>query len=630
MTTDAPFGLWPSPLTPQRMAGAARISDAHWDSDGRHVVWLESRAGRSVLVCVDTHSADAPRDLTPPDMAVRARVGYGGGEFCVGHGQAFFVEGASGRIFRTPLSGGAAHPITPAFGNAAAPTLSPDGHWLLYVHTYEDEDCLAIVDSAGRHWPQRLVVGHDFFMQPCWHPAGDRIAYVAWDHPFMAWDSSRLYLATLDRSGLLPQVRNTRIVAGGADSAVFQPAFAPDGRHLAFVADTSGYPQLYLYDLQHGENRRITADEAEYSQPAFIQGLRSYAWRHDSQALYTLPNQQATRRLSLLTVADATGRPLLADAEYRWFNQPAASPRGPQLTVIASSDRRPDRLLLIDGDRVRILRRSSDEIIQPDQLATAHPVTMPAADGATVHGLLYLPPGYDPTQAGPRPPAIVRVHGGPTDQTTLSFRSQAQFFATRGYVVLEVNYRGSSGYGRAYMQALGEQWGILDVTDSIAAADYLEREAIADAQRLVIMGSSAGGYTVLEALCRAPGRFRAAICSYGVSNLFSLAADTHKFELHYLDQLIGPLPETAERYRERSPIFHPERLRDPIALFQGEDDQIVPRDQSDSIVAELRRRGVPHIYQLYPGEGHGWRKPETITAFYRSVEEFLRQYVIYG
>jgi dipeptidyl aminopeptidase/acylaminoacyl peptidase len=224
----------------------------------------------------------------------------------------------------------------------------------------------------------------------------------------------------------------------------------------------------------------------------------------------------------------------------------------------------------------------------------------------------------------------VLVHGGPTSQVTATWNPQAQFFATRGYAVLLPNYRGSTGYGRAYMLKLRRSWGIYDVEDARTGALALADRGLADRSRLVIMGGSAGGFTVLQSLVQYPGVYKAAICMFGVANQFTLAADTHKFEARYLDSLLGPLPEAAAVYRERSPIFHADRIRDPIAVFQGEIDRVVPREQSDSIVASLRARGVPHEYHVYPGEGHGWRKSETIDHFYRTVEAFLRTHVLYA
>lgn len=630
MSTTPPFGLWPSPITPRSLAASLRLSDVQWDSNGRRLVWLEGRGAQGVLVVADADGQSAPRDLSPAELSVRAKVGYGGGDFCVARGHAYFADGGSGRLYRVALDGGPASPITPAFGYAAAPALSPDGRHLLYVHSYEDVDSLAIVDAEGRHWPQRLIDGHDFFMQPCWHPAGDRIAYVAWDHPNMPWDGTTLYLATLDAGSPLPTLRANLEVAGGPETAIFQPAFSPDGRYLAYVSDESGWGQIMLYDLADGSYRQLTEGEAEHGQPAWVQGMRSLAWSRDSRRLYFLRNEGGVGRV-LVQPIDGGAAQLLSEGEgYTWFEQPAASPGADALAGIASSSATPSRIVLADAARTRVLRRSSAEAVPPAQLAPARPVRWASAGGATAHGMLYLPQGFTPGQAGPRPPAIVRIHGGPTDQATAEYSGQVQFFTTRGYTVLDINYRGSTGYGRAYMLALRGQWGVCDVEDAASGARYLAESGAAEASQIVIMGGSAGGFTVLEALCRAPGLFRAGLCLYGVTNMFTLAADTHKFEARYLDQLLGPLPEAAAIYRERSPIFHAGLIRDPVAIFQGADDQVVPQAQAESIVAALRRSGVPHEYHLYAGEGHGWRRPETIEAFYRAVEAFLRQYVIFA
>jgi dipeptidyl aminopeptidase/acylaminoacyl peptidase len=267
--------------------------------------------------------------------------------------------------------------------------------------------------------------------------------------------------------------------------------------------------------------------------------------------------------------------------------------------------------------------------VEPQKLGQVQPISWEAPGGVVVHGILTMPPGYVPG-SGALPPAIIRVHGGPTGQSVMSYSAATQFFATRGYVVLDVNYRGSAGYGREYMLALRGNWGVYDVEDCVSASRFLAEQGLADGTRIAIMGGSAGGYTVLEALCRAPGVFRCGLCLYGVSNMFTLAADTHKFEAHYLDSLLGPLPEAAAIYRERSPIFHAELLRDPVAIFQGADDKVVPQAQSDTIVAALKANAVPHEYHIYAGEGHGWRKAETIEAFYKAVDAFLRQYLLFA
>ena len=624
-----PFGLWPSPLTPPQMASALRLDDVQWDRDGRCLVWLETRDGRGTLWCADVASGDAPRELTPAELAVRGRVGYGGGEFTVGAGTVIFAEAASARLFRQSLSGGAPQPLTPAFGAAASPALAPDGRHLLYVHTYEEVDCIAVADSAGHQWPQRLATGHDFYLWPCWHPNGTQIAYVAWDHPAMPWDSTTLYLADLDLSGPLPTLKATRALAGGPATSIFQPTFAPDGRHLAYVSDLDGWWHVYVHDLATGEQRRITEGAAEHAQPAWGQGPRTLAWGRDGKRLYYLRNEGGVRRVCVQPVDGGPAQPLSDGEGYTWFTQPAASPTSDALAGIASSPAITPRVMLADGAQTRVIRRSSGELVPEAHYASALPVTW-TAGGGTVYGVLYLPPGYVPGGVGVRPPAVVRVHSGPTDQAVTAYNAEVQFLATRGYAVLEVNYRGSTGYGRAYTQALRGEWGNYDVADALGAAHYLASAGIADPARLVLMGGSAGGFTVLAALCQAPEVFRAGVCRYAVTNLFTLAADTHKFEARYFDSLVGPLPEMAARYRARSPMLNVEKLNTPLLIFQGAEDKVVPPEQAELVVAALRRRGVPHVYHLFPGEGHGWRRAETIAAYYHALEAFLRQYVIFA
>ena len=628
--TRRQFGLWDSPIQPKSLAQGLRLSDVAWDSDGETLVWLEGRSDRGVLVCA--RRGQAPRDLTT-DLSVRARVGYGGGDFTVAGGHVYFAA-STGRLYRRPLEPGPARPITPEFGHAASPEVSPDGRWLLFVHHYEGTDGLAIVDVEGRQWPQKLVYGDDFYMQPRWHPDGDKIAWVSWNHPQMPWDGTALKMAALRIDGKgLPAVTSIQTVIGDKDVAIFQPEFSPDGRYMAYISDESGWGNLYLYDLIEGGHQALTAHEAEIGAPAWVQGLRSYGFSSDGTTLYFLRNQAGMRRLWAYSLAEGRAREVTSPlSAYTWLDQIAVSPRRDELALIASSGTIAKRLIswqVGSEGAPCVWKRSTAENMPPEALSMPQPVSWKAPDGTAVYGLFY-PPHNKAFESAGSPPAIILIHGGPTGQATASYDARAQFFATRGYAVLQVNYRGSTGYGKAYMAALRENWGVYDVEDAIGGARYLAEAGLADPGKLVIMGGSAGGYTLLQALVTQPGFFKAGVCLYGVSNLFTLAADTHKFEQHYLDSMIGPLPETSARYRERSPIFFADRIADPLAIFQGEIDQVVPRAQSDEIVASLRARGVPHVYHVYEGEGHGWRKSETIEDFYRRVEAFLRQYVVFA
>lgn len=627
-------GLWPSPITPQMLAESLRLSEIAWDTDGRTLGWLEGRGDRGVLVTQDA-AGQAPRDLSGT-RSVRAQVAYGGGDCTLAHGHAWFVHHADQRIHRQPLAGGPARPITPAFGAAASPTVSPDGRWVVYVHSCDDVDCLAIVDAEGAHWPQRLATGRDFYMQPAWHPDGTRLCWVEWDHPNMPWDGTELAYAELEfPAGALPRLRGHSCVAGGADVAILQPGFSPDGAHLWYLGDESGWGQLQRRALADGTVTALTTEAAEHAAPAWVHGVRRYALLPSGRVV-VVRNRGGYDDL-LLVERDGALRPLPGvPAEYGRFLAPAASPAAERLAVVASGPRQPARVLVIDVPEaagtdvtISVRRRATGETVPADDLARPESLAWPGHDGGTAHGL-YYPPTNRRCTSDARPPLIVLVHGGPTSQATADWTPQAQFFATRGYGVLAVNYRGSTGYGRDYMLKLRGNWGVYDVQDARTGAAWLAEQGRVDATRLVIAGGSAGGFTVLQSLVEHPGFYRAGLCFFGVANQFLLAADTHKFEARYSDRLLGPLPEAAAVYRARSPLFHADRIKDPVAIFQGEVDKVVPRVQSDEIVASLKARGVPHEYHVYAGEGHGWRRADSIEAWYRSMEKFLTQYVLYA
>lgn len=625
------YGLWSSPVTPGMLAAGLRLNEPCWDSDGQTLAWVEGRSDRGVIV-TQRAAEQATRDLTS-DISVRAFVGYGGGDFTLAHGVAYFVGQADQRIYRQELAGGSARPITPAFGAASTPVVSPDGRWVAYVHTYEDVDCIAVVDSHGRHWPRRLGEGRDFYMQPSWHPAGDRLAWVEWDHPQMPWDGTELRVARLAfPEGGLPEVVSSDVVAGGGEISIFQGTFSPDGASLVYVSDESGWGHLYKRDLASGAVTQLTAGEFEHGTPAWSHGMRTFAFT-GSGTIVAVRQRAGFHELIAISPGGQVASLAARHQGYTAFSAPAGAPGSEKVAVVASGGKQPPRVLAFDlaepANEGSIRRRSDPETVRPSALSQPEPVSWTSFDGEQAHGL-YYPPASERFQGSGAPPLIVLVHGGPTSQVVAGWAPNAQFFATRGYAVLLPNYRGSTGYGREYMLKLRGSWGIYDVQDAKYGAQDLARRGLADAGRLVIMGGSAGGFTVLQSLVELPGFYKAAICMFGVANQFTLAADTHKFEARYLDSMLGPLPEAAAIYRERSPIFHADRIKDPIAVFQGDIDRVVPREQSDTIVASLRARGVPHEYHVYEGEGHGWRKSETIDAFYKSVEAFLKTHVLFA
>lgn len=620
-----PYGTWDSPITGKSIASGIRLQDVMWNDAGDTLVWWERRANGGVLVAQT--GLDAPRDLTDDALRVSGRVGYGGGGFTVSGGQVYFA--ANGRLYRQGLAGGIAQAITPKFGDAASPTVSADGNWLAYVHSYEHVDGIALVDTAGERFPRKLAYGTDFVMQPTWHPAGTHIAYVAWNHPQMPWNGTELRLIQLatDGSGM-PYADHIVTLEGDPTTAIFQPQFSPDGRYLSYVSDVTGWGQLYVYDLEAETHTQLTDTKAEHGTPAWVQGMRTYGWTHDSQSILYLENNRAFFSLMRFNVQAGTADPITGLEHYTHMEQITVSPDD-TVSMIAASATIPPRIISLHPEQgERIHRRSETENLQANQLSAGQALVWQGDDGDDVHGLYYPPLMQDDMPDG-MPPLLVYIHGGPTSQRTATYYSEVQFFTTRGYAVLQVNHRGSTGYGKAYMDMHEGNWGVYDVTDSIAGVKHLAEKGLADSAKAVIMGGSAGGYTVLQSLIDYPNFYKAGICSYGVSNQFGLVMDTHKFEERYSNWLLGELPDAAEKYRDRSPIFHADKLVDPMIVFQGTDDPVVPQNQSDDIVASLRRRGIPHEYHLFEGEGHGWRKPETIESFYNKIHRFLLQYVIY-
>lgn len=622
--THKPYGLWDSPITPANMANGMRLADVAWAEDGT-LVWLEGRSDRNVLV------AQSPGDNNVRDIhkeiSVRARVAYGGGDFTVNNKTIFFIAADLGRVFRQSLDEEIATPVTPAFGRAAAPKLSPDGHWLIFIHSYEEQDCLAIVNSEGKSWPQKLASGDDFYMQPAWHPDGSRIAWISWNHPNMPWDGSSLHLGRLSASQRgLPTLADSRVIAGDKRTAILQPEFSSDGRHLAYSSDQSGWWQIYLVDLTNNSTRPLTSGEAEHGAPAWVQEMRTYQFSPDGKSLFYLRNQAGMTTLWQVSLAGGESSQIQLSEEYTWLEQIAIAPGGKRIALIASESRTPTRLIVcsVSGE-VEVRRRTRSEEISLESYSQPQGITWAIPEGKVVHGL-YYPPCNPAFEGRGLPPLMVLVHSGPTSQRSFGFDPQAQFFTSRGYAALLVNYRGSSGYGRAYQDSLRGNWGVVDVADVVSGARHLIQSNRVDQSRVVIMGSSAAGLTVLKAMQEHPGFFRAGIDLYGITDLLALSSKTHKFERHYNDALIGTLPEAAAVYKERSPLYHAEKLRDPLAIFQGADDEVVLPSQSADLVAALSRHGVPHIYHVYAGEGHGFRKSETIAHLYQAIDEFLQKF----
>lgn len=615
-----------SPISIDQVAGALRLGDAKWDTVGETLVWLEGHDGVGVLVAQTR--MDAPRQITG-ECNVRAEVGYGGGEFAVHGGEVYFTVKGSGQIFKQSLAGGNLSAITRDLGRSASMQVSPCGRWLLFVHHHQGDDSLKIVDTEGHHEPKMLASGFDFYMQPTWSPMGDSIAWVAWNHPQMPWDGTVLQYAILTLSpGELPKAQEPRILDGNADTSIFQPEFSASGEALYYICDRTGRGQLWRAILAEQKCEQITSSEHEYGQPAWLQDQRSYALNSQNDTAILARNAHGFMELAQVKLRGQFEEVVLKLDGYSDLGQLCKSPCNEAISLLASGPGLPPAVLhySCQAKTFRTVRASSSPLAQ-ENLSVPKAISYESVPSLMAHGI-YYPPTTTQSHSQNGPPLLVIVHGGPTSQETARYNIQAQFFATRGFAVFLPNHRGSSGYGRVYQNALRGKWGVVDVEDVLAGVEYLVGRGMADPQRSSIMGASAGGYTVLQAMIHAPTVFAGGICAYGVTDLFGLLADTHKFEAHYPESLVGKLPADRKIYEARSPIFHADNIQRPLAIFQGDQDRVVPLAQAESIVQALRHNGVPYQYRVYPGEGHGFRKKSTISDFYSCVESFLRKHVL--
>jgi dipeptidyl aminopeptidase/acylaminoacyl peptidase len=617
------YGTWSSPITPKLVGNRARINDVQWAGDA--LVWHESRGTGNTII--SQRDGQAPRELGG-DLVGSGKIAYGGGEFGTIHDSVFFVA-RDGRLYRTSVDGGAIRPVTPGFGGAACPIPAPDGTRLAYIHTYEDKDGLALIDLTSTAWPRKLDFSSDFAMNPVWSPDGTQLAWVAYDMPNMPWDATRLMLLTFAPDG----THTTEILDGRAGGfAVGQPTFSPDGKMLAYLSDESGLSQIILLDLVSRQRRAITSDAADYSGPGWVAGLRYVAWLPDSRHVLCRRSENAHHTLWLIDSQTGIRTQLLGKAGYSYFGQVTVRASDGRAACIASATDRPQEVISfypVAGAPLTVHARSLQAAFESGALSVAQPMQWRGADGETVYGL-YYPPASARFESDGLPPLIVHVHGGPTSQAFMRFEPDIQFWATRGYAVMALNFRGSTGYGRAYMQRLYGDWGGCDVDDAVSAADFLGAQGLVDRAKCVIYGGSSGGYAVLRALTIHVGKFAAGVNLYGVADQFALVRDTHKFERAYSDMLLGKLPQAAKLYRERSPLFFADSIRDPLIVFQGADDTVVPQNQSDAMVAAIRANGIEVEYHIYAGEGHGFRKPDTIDHYLKSVQAFLERVIIYG
>ncbi len=608
----APFGTWTSPITPQDVAAAAlRLGSVVVDGDD--IYWIEGRpaeGGRSVIVSRDGRGRIA--DVTPQGTNVRTRVHeYGGAAYAVSRGNVYYSEFADQRIYRLGPQG-QPEPLTPA-GDWYFADWSVDVFRERLVAVREDHTVrgreamttLVSVPFAGEPTSGTVVVsGHDFYATPRFSPDGSQLSWLAWRHPQMPWDGTELWVAEVAADGSLER---PTLVAGGDSESIFQPGWSPGGE-LHFVSDRTGWWNLYRWRSNRIEAVHTMA--AEFGRPLWQLGTATWAFVDRTRLLAACGEGG---RWSLVVIDTSTGSltPVPTDLEP---TDTIAAARGHGVLVAGSSSA-PDAVIRVDPETgaVETIRAASEVTVPSACLSSPVPIEFPTDSGLHAHAFYYRPrnAGLNGTP-GERPPLLVISHGGPTAATHARLNLEIQYWTSRGFAVVDVNYGGSTGYGRAYRERLRGQWGIVDVADCANAARFLVGEGNADPNRLIIRGRSAGGYTTLAALTFQPDLFKAGASYYGVGDLELLARDTHKFESRYLDSLVGPYPATRDLYRARSPIHFVDRLSCALILFQGLEDQVVPPNQAELMQDAVRRKGLPVALLMFEGEQHGFRKAATI------------------
>ena len=617
MPRTLPYGSWPSPISADLItAGVTGLAALTSNADA--LFWIESRPDEGGRNTVLTYRDGVKTELTPAPYNVRTRVHeYGGGAYLASRRDLFFVNFADQNIYRVPIAGGAPQQLTHGDADTRyADFVLDEPHARLIAvgerpGEKERENCLVAVDLATGASTD-LHRGHDFYSSPRVSPDGARLCFLSWDHPNMPWDGTQLHVATFGTDGALA---DETIVAGGVAESIVQPEWLTP-RRIVFASDQSGFWNLYSYD--DSGIYCIYPDDAEYSGPAWGFGSKYFCVLSERHVVAQRMHKGAT---SLLVIdVDREMATPLASPWQAYFGLTAL---GGTLYFIGGSADRLSSIasMTLDGTLGPTIADAGRISVEPTWFSIPESIEFPARDGITAYAYFY-PPHHPDVAAAPsdRPPLLVMSHGGPTAATSPLMNLRIQYYTTRGWAVADVNYGGSTGYGRVYRERLDGAWGIVDVHDCEDVVRYLSDAGRIDRNRVAIRGGSAGGYTTLAALTFGD-TFRAGASHYGIGDLETLARDTHKFESRYLDRLVGPYPARRDLYVERSPIHHVDRLKCPVVFFQGLEDKVVPPNQAEAMVDALRRRRLPVAYVAFPGEQHGFRQAANIK---RSLEgEYL-------
>jgi dipeptidyl aminopeptidase/acylaminoacyl peptidase len=591
-----------------------------WDGDDLYWSELRPSEGGRIVVCRRADDG-AISDVTPEGFNARSRVHeYGGGHYGVKDGTVYFTNFKDQRLYRQD-AGAAPLAITPAADIRHADMLvdTPRGRVIAVredhtTGTPEAVNTLVSLDAEGKGELITLASGNDFYSTPKLSPDGDRLAWQTWNHPNMPWDGAEVWVGELDRDG---RVISKRLIAGGDNEAVQQPSWSPSGE-LYFVSDRNDWWNIYR---ARGEgDEPVARRAAEFGAPQWIFGQRFFDFSGPDE-IVCIYSDTGGARLGRIDLN--TGQLHHLELFYSRLHNIQVS--GRKVAMYASTATLAERVLVIDLDTLaqEVVKTSNPAHIEQGYFSVPRPIEFPTENGKTAHAFYYPPRNQDhEAPEGEKAPLIVQVHGGPTGSAGPTYPFEYQYWTSRGFALVDVNYGGSAGYGRAYRQRLNGRWGVVDVDDSINAARYLVDEGLVDPKRIAVTGGSAGGYTVLLSLTKRDF-YNAGSSQYGIGDLELFIQETHKFESRYCETLVGPYPQRVDVYRDRSAIHFADHLACPVILFQGLEDKVVPPDQAEMFVAACQEKGLPYAYVAYEGEQHGFRQDKNIKRTIEGEQYFF-------
>lgn len=604
------------PTIGELMAKESRVSDIQF-GDGNAMYYRSSTNGIGEIYKKETGQAAHKVSGT---LNAGGTVGYGGGAFDV-QGNILAVSEKNGGVYAIHADAPEGPvEIVPPFLRTCSPKISPNGKWVMFVYEKDGVNGLGITAINGLSWPRQLVLGADFYMQPTWHPNGELVAWVEWDHPDMPWDSSRVKMGEV--GGMQLRLFEERHIDGKPGASANQPVFSPDGKWLSYVKRSGNWDSLFLYSVETREKTTIAnGDGFHLRMPDWVQGLHSYQWSADSNSITFIKYHFG--RASLARVDIQTGAIEDIDtAGFDWLSQIDSAEDG-RIALLGSSSTTSNEILQLHKGNL-ITSETTKETSAP-YAPEPQEIRFQNRDGKSGYGWYYPPAGMEEMDAPP--PCLVKLHSGPTSLKQAGYSPETAYFTARGFAMAYVNYRGSASFGYDYQDALHLKWGQAEVEDTLDMLDELSNQGLIDKEHIAVLGSSAGGFSVLQTLIKHPGLFKAAVCSYAVSDLVDDAEHTHKFEKYYHRFLTGIYPDEKEKFIEQSPITHIDQIQDPVALFHGSEDRVVSPAQSQKIFDELTRRGIPCNLKVFAGEGHGFRQTENIEMYFQIMTEFLRKYM---